>query len=81
VYLHGKKGLGKKDKKRWCCDKILVHLKEFGPFIGSSKVKSQMMMGWWKHNQLDQKNNQHAINYMAFTCKYEVTLNNTLLQY
>jgi len=40
VYLHGKKGLGKKDKKGWCCDKILVHLKKFRPFIGSSKVKS-----------------------------------------
>jgi hypothetical protein len=31
VYLHGKKGLGKKDEKCWCYDKILVHLKEFGP--------------------------------------------------
>jgi hypothetical protein len=31
VSLHGKKGLGKKDKKRWHCDKILVHHKEFGP--------------------------------------------------
>ncbi len=29
--LHDKKGLGKKDKKGWCCDKILVHLKEFAP--------------------------------------------------
>jgi hypothetical protein len=31
VSLHGKKGLGKKDKKKCHCDKILVHLKEFGP--------------------------------------------------
>jgi hypothetical protein len=67
VYLHGKKG-----KKGWCCDKILVHLKKFGRFIGSSKVKLHMMMGGWKHNQFNQKNNQHVINYMAFTCKYEV---------
>ncbi len=29
--LHGKKGLIKIDKKGWRCDKILVHLKEFGP--------------------------------------------------
>jgi hypothetical protein len=29
--LHDKKRLGKKDKKGWCCDKILVHFKEFGP--------------------------------------------------
>jgi hypothetical protein len=26
-----KKRLGKKDKKWWHCDKILVHLKEFAP--------------------------------------------------
>jgi len=26
-----KKWLGKKDRKGWCYDKILVHLKEFGP--------------------------------------------------
>ncbi len=72
MYLHGKKGLGKKDRKGWCCDKIFVHFKKIGPFIGSSKVKSHMMMGGWKHNQLDQKSNQHAINHMAFTCKHEV---------
>jgi hypothetical protein len=37
VSLHGKNGLGKKDKKGWCCDKILVHLKEFGPRLVSPK--------------------------------------------
>jgi len=26
-----KKRLGKKERKGWCCDKILVHLKKFGP--------------------------------------------------
>jgi hypothetical protein len=31
VSLHGKKELGKKDRKWWHGDKILVHLKEFGP--------------------------------------------------
>ncbi len=31
--LHGKKGLGKKNRKGWRCDKILVHLKEFAPSI------------------------------------------------
>jgi hypothetical protein len=31
VFLHGERGLGKKDKKGWSCDKILVHLKKFGP--------------------------------------------------
>jgi hypothetical protein len=31
VSLHGKKGLGKKDRKWWRCDKKIVHLKEFGP--------------------------------------------------
>jgi hypothetical protein len=29
MFLHGKKGLGRKDKKWWYYDKILVHLKEF----------------------------------------------------
>ncbi len=29
--LHGKKRLGKKDRKGWHYDKILVHFKEFGP--------------------------------------------------
>jgi hypothetical protein len=33
VSLHGKKGLNKEDKKRWHCDKILVHLKKFGPYV------------------------------------------------
>jgi hypothetical protein len=31
VFLHGKKGLGKKDRKGGRYDKILVHLKEFAP--------------------------------------------------
>ncbi len=31
MFLHGKKGLGKKDRKGWHHEKILVHLKEFGP--------------------------------------------------
>ncbi len=30
--LHGKKGLGKKDRKWWHCDKIFVHIKKFAPF-------------------------------------------------
>jgi hypothetical protein len=30
VSLHGKKGLGKKDRKGWHCDKILVHFKKLG---------------------------------------------------
>ncbi len=29
--LQGKKRLGKKDRKGWHYDEILVHLKEFGP--------------------------------------------------
>ncbi len=29
--LHDKKKLDKKGRKGWHCDKILVHLKEFGP--------------------------------------------------
>jgi len=31
VSLHGKKWLGKKNKKKWHYEKILVHLKKFGP--------------------------------------------------
>jgi hypothetical protein len=31
VFLHGKKGLGKKNRKGWHCDKNLVHLKKFEP--------------------------------------------------
>jgi len=37
VSLHGQKGLGKKDKKKVMCDKILVHLKEFA--INTSYTK------------------------------------------
>jgi len=37
VSLHGKKGLGKKYNKGWHCDNILVHLKEFAPFMESLK--------------------------------------------
>jgi hypothetical protein len=33
VFLHGKKKLGKKTKKKVTCNKILVHLKEFEPFL------------------------------------------------
>jgi hypothetical protein len=34
VSLHSKKWLGKKDKKGWHYDKILVHLKKFAPRKG-----------------------------------------------
>ncbi len=39
--IHGKKGLDKKDKKRWHYDKILVHLNKFAPIMimGSSIPK------------------------------------------
>ncbi len=33
MFLHGKKGLGKKDRKRWHYDKILVHLKNLHPKV------------------------------------------------
>ncbi len=35
--LHSKNGLGKKIKKGWHCDKILVHLKELGLGLVSPK--------------------------------------------
>ncbi len=35
--LHDKNGLGKKDRKWWCYDEILVHLKKFGPRLVSPK--------------------------------------------
>ncbi len=38
MYLQGKKGLSKKDRKGWWCDKILVHFKEFGPCSTHEKV-------------------------------------------
>jgi len=31
MWLYLVKKLLKKNRKRWCCDKILVHLKKFGP--------------------------------------------------
>jgi hypothetical protein len=37
VSLHGKKRLGKKDRKGWRCDKILAHLKKFAPRIKTYK--------------------------------------------
>jgi hypothetical protein len=48
VSLHGKKGLGKKDKKKWHCDKILVHLKEFAPdnFLVSSLNSNFLSLGF-----------------------------------
>ncbi len=44
MFLHGNKWLSKKDRKGWCCDKILVHLKEFGWELGH---------GWNKKWNLD----------------------------
>ncbi len=40
VFLHDKKGLGKKNKKGWHCDNILVHLKKFKPssFLSTSPI-------------------------------------------
>jgi len=40
VFLHDEKGLGKKYKKGWHYDKILVHFKEFKPpsFLSTSTV-------------------------------------------
>jgi hypothetical protein len=52
--LHAKKGLGKKDKKGWHCDKILIHLKKFAPpltifyffdFCGSRKSPFNVFHG------------------------------------
>jgi len=37
VSLHGKKRLGKKDRKKWHYDKILVHLKKYAPDWGTKK--------------------------------------------
>ncbi len=37
MFLHGKKGLGKKDRKKWYCDKILVRFKKIGPSMTWSK--------------------------------------------
>ncbi len=39
--LHGKKGLGKKYKKWWHYDKILVHLKKFGPLY--ERLKRELL--------------------------------------
>jgi hypothetical protein len=44
VFLHGKKGIGKKDRKWWHCDNIFVHLKEFAP----NQVWWMPMYSWWK---------------------------------
>jgi hypothetical protein len=40
VFLHSKKGLGKKDKERSQCDKIPIHLKKFRPssFLSTSTI-------------------------------------------
>ncbi len=32
MFLHDKKGLCKKDKNKWHCDKKFVHLEKFGSF-------------------------------------------------
>jgi len=41
VSLHDKKGLGKEDKKGWCYDKILIHLKKFEPMVNFVELQSQ----------------------------------------
>jgi len=38
VFLHDRKGLGKKDRKGWHCDKILVHLKKIALFCNSCYI-------------------------------------------
>jgi hypothetical protein len=48
VYLHGKKGLGKKYRKGRCCDKILVQLKKFAPTIF-------MENGIWEELEVEHK--------------------------
>jgi hypothetical protein len=44
VFLHGKKGLDKKDKKRWCYDKILVFFKEFAPILEDELATSVVLV-------------------------------------
>jgi len=44
--LHGKKRISKKDRKGWCYDKILVHLKEFRlKYMMKLELKKQIQ---WK---------------------------------
>jgi hypothetical protein len=46
VSLHGNKWLGKKDRKGWCCDNILVHLKEFGWELGHGWNNCEIQINW-----------------------------------
>jgi len=44
------KKLDKKDKKRWCCDKILVHLKKIvppSPIIPLPCILRLFLHLWW----------------------------------
>jgi hypothetical protein len=64
VSLHGKKGLGKKDRKRWHYDKILVYLKKFGP-----------NRTWSKKNILSYNPAHGIMNMKKHVNEHGVTLN------
>jgi hypothetical protein len=51
--LHGKKELGKKERKGWHCDKILVHLKEFAPINVHDWLYFQTWPTWEMHLVVD----------------------------
>jgi hypothetical protein len=54
VSLHGKKKPSIKDKKRWLCDKILVHLTNFGPI---SKCQESNKKQIWQRGH---RRNHHS---------------------
>ncbi len=64
--LHGKKGLGKKDKKKVMCDKILVHLKKFAINTSYTKkikigdVKVNVIMERRSHTKKDARQRDNA---------------------
>ncbi len=55
MYLHGKKWLGKKDRKKWHCDKILEHPKEFAPLGFAPTSKFLVKVWFWIGQQRHQK--------------------------
>ncbi len=68
--LHGKNRLGKKDRKRWRYDKILVHLKEFAPkegkLLNPKKIQAIMNMHVLHNSQYIQVFNGMAQIYKCF---------------
>jgi hypothetical protein len=61
-----KKGLDEKDKKWWCCDKILVHLKNLDPIAFRKTMQCEDIKG--HELVMGEKISTNWANDMKFKC-------------